>query len=134
MKANELRIGNLIYQSLFGVDVTTEVKGIDHGTVYFDDRHEEKFRNKVDLENAEPITLTEEWLIEFGWIWNKETNSYENKDARMHLSKRAHGYVMFNYVLKAMICDKIFYVHQLQNLFWCLTGEELTVKQAQQPS
>jgi|SRR5690606_1900656 len=80
----------------------------------------------------EPIQLDEEWLVKFGWIWNKDTNSFEkypNGDARMHLQYRyvSNSYTMFNYVLKAMICERIFYVHQLQNLYFSLTGEKLTI-------
>lgn len=79
----------------------------------------------------EPIPLSVEWLEKFGWVWNNECNSYEkfpNGDARMNLSKPSPvngGYRMFNYILHATISNQIFYVHQLQNLYFALTGKEL---------
>jgi len=86
-----------------------------------------------EYEDSNPIPLTEEWLLKFGWIWNEECKSYEkypNGDARMHLQFRdiSGSYTMFNYVLKALITERIYYVHQLQNLYFALTGEELTIK------
>jgi len=77
-----------------------------------------------------PIPLTGNWLCGFGWGYNERTNSYENQDARMHLEHitRNDSYRMFNYILKSLIADRIFYVHQLQNIHFCLTGQELTLK------
>jgi len=119
MKAIELRIGN--YYSQFGNE--TKISWV----------------SLKELERApegqlwcKPIPLTEEWLLKFGWVWNEECNSFEkypNGDARMHLTFKAvsGSYTMFNYVLKALIAERIFYVHQLQNLYQALTGEELTL-------
>lgn len=80
------------------------------------------------------IPLNEEWLLKFGWIWNEECASYEkypNGDARMNLyfSKVNGSYTMANDVIKALIASRIFYVHQLQNLYFALTGEELTINE-----
>lgn len=86
----------------------------------------------MEVEKIKPIPITTEWLEKFGWVWNEECKSYEkypDGDARMHLSLKMGGsYTMFNYVLKAVIAERIYYVHQLQNLYWCLCGKELTMK------
>jgi len=84
----------------------------------------------VDWKNINPIPLTEEWLIKFGWIYNEECKSFEKYpkgDVRMNLQYRdvSSSYTMFNYVLKATIATRIFYVHQLQNIYFALTKEEL---------
>jgi hypothetical protein len=125
MEAKELRIGNWIKSE-------TEVFG------------EKKFREwQVTIddlsyifshpENYFGIQLTEEWLLKFGWIFNFDLGCYEkfpNGDARMFLSHKEvnNSFDMFNYVLKSTICKNIYYVHQLQNLFYCLCGKELEVK------
>lgn len=81
-----------------------------------------------------PIKLTEEYLLKFGWVWNKECNSFEkypNGDGRMYMRFRdvSNSYVMFNYVLKSLTAERIWYVHQLQNLYFALTGKELDIKE-----
>lgn len=126
VKVNELRVGNIVD--------------------YFSDNADHWYNGKALSENdllcllldkgdhADPIPLTEEWLTKFGWIWNEECKSFEkypNGDARMHMSFRqlSSSYTMFNYVLSATIAERIYYVHQLQNLYFALTGEELTIKE-----
>jgi hypothetical protein len=78
----------------------------------------------------QPIPLTLEILEKCGWVWNEECKSYEGKDVRMNiqLNEISGSYTMFNYVLKAKIADKIYHLHQLQNLYFALTGEELNFK------
>ena len=112
IKANEIRIGNFV--KLQGVDKPFKVFVIDT-------------TESSTFTKAEPIPLTEEWLIKFGWLWNEECNSYECKDIRMNLAYKDVncGYEMFNYVTKSLITKRIFYVNQLQNLYFALTGEEL---------
>lgn len=131
MEANELRIGDFVN---YGKKVSSVLEIRNEGVIVqilgFDNNQ------LIDLgeRNIEPIPLTEEWLLKFGWIWNEECNSYEkypNGDARMNMAYRElnGSYTMFNYVIKATICERIWYVHQLQNLYFALTGEELTIKE-----
>ena len=121
MKPSELRIGNWVYDPIHNeaeVELSTTMF-----CVFLSDW-------KYELQ---PIPITEQWLLEFGWVWNEDCNSYEkypNGDARMHLEFHDinHSYTMFNYVLRSKIAEKIQYIHQLQNLYYALTGEELTRK------
>lgn len=75
------------------------------------------------LDIAEPIPLTEEWLVKLGF-WHDD---YYNS-AKRFVSKspiiliEGNGY----YTLCHYPICKIQYVHQLQNLYFALTGEELT--------
>ena len=101
MKANELRIGNWVYSP----------------------NHKENYkviRLELDSEiNAEPIPLTEEWLIRLGFkIFCKD---FYLNGIIIHTRKRG-------YVLRKSV-PIIQYVHQLQNLYFALTGEELTITQ-----
>ena len=122
MKATELRIGNHVYNNY---EKFITIRGLISNECFSD-------ISGYSYEEIEPIPLTEEWLLKFGWIWNNECNSYEkypNGDARMNLSYRSinNSYTMFNYVLKAIIAERIWYVHQLQNLYFALTSQELTI-------
>ena len=61
----------------------------------------------------DPIPLTEEWLLKFGIIWDGDI-------------KILKGYLN-NYV-DGNGETRLKYVHQLQNLFHALTGEELKLE------
>jgi hypothetical protein len=116
MIANELRIGNLIKFSEDGTIFTVgsiEERGF---TVQNDEE-----TTWIEAEEFEPIPLTEEWLLKFGFkIWDRNKWSdlgmnivlLENGDNFLFLANQRHV--------------NIFYVHQLQNLYFALTGEELT--------
>jgi hypothetical protein len=69
--------------------------------------------------HVEPIPLTEEWLVKFGF--KPLVKDWQIKGLIIHARKR--GFVVNNRIpiLKT--------VHQLQNLYFALTGEELTLKQ-----
>ena len=67
-----------------------------------------------------PIPLTEEWLLKFGF--ESDDEFIFEKDIR--ICKTKQGYVYFDFSVMDPICD-VKYVHQLQNLHFALTGEEL---------
>lgn len=103
MKANELRIGNLIFEEETQEvgQVNTVILGIiDEGLSH----------------TYKPIPLTEEWLERFNWN--------PPKDIGVAFSTNTHEiyFVAGNYY------KTIEYVHQLQNLYFALTGEELEIK------
>jgi hypothetical protein len=116
IKENELRIGNWIELKNSGF-IKVEADSI--GDIV----------NNPAIFNCIPITP--EILEKAGWIWNEECNSFEkypNGDARMNLQRKFNGgYTMFNYVIKALICENIWHLHQLQNLYYALTGTELEI-------
>lgn len=83
--------------------------------------------------NAKPIPLTEEWLTRFGFEYRK-CGMDVNHGPFCHydywvLGKffiRGNG-TRFGY--ESDIAVKLEYVHQLQNLYHALTGEELTISE-----
>lgn len=82
--------------------------------------------------DLEPIPLTEEWLLKFGFEKNFN-NFYEkliNKDEDDFIGKLT-DYFFAYYIDKKDNYPLIYikYVHQLQNLYFALTGEELTIKE-----
>lgn len=135
ISVKELRIGNLVYIFNNREAEVTDVSRHGCWVNLLEPEEMQSLSHKVN--NISPIPLTEEWLVRLGWEWNERTNSYERTPnekephgaARMHLEFRAinGSYKMFNYVLKAIIAERIWYVHQLQNLYFALTGKELII-------
>lgn len=140
MKAQELRIGNYVksgnqncYINFFlGRDMADlEVIGFE----YTDDNHEE-FISKL-----QPITLTEEWLVKFGFVdYSCHVNYYEkciksdipSKHVVVRFGRQRNYFTFFNHsecnFTDMQFLRELEYVHQLQNLYFALTGDELTLK------
>ena len=114
MKANELRIGN--YVNYNGKDC---VFGIYDIVNLHDDE------DCADLTN--PIPLTEEWLLKFGFIANKYNDEFTKGRYTLDCEYTDKG--VYNFVIDMQTCIDvdIKHVHQLQNLYFALTGEELSI-------
>ena len=115
MKATELRLGNLVYYKIKdSMDERLEWDEIAH--IDWDDlRILTNFENNSDYK---PIPLTEEWLLKFGF--DKAVNGWWSSD---EIFSYRDGYFGFGVDRHT----KIQYVHELQNLYFALTGEELTI-------
>ena len=122
MKARELRIGNYI---LYGETHTIfQVMTIN----------EDGYTVKNDIEETwieqwafYGIPLTEDWLVKFGF--KKSKHWYTLGDIAIYkdmarLTQKVDG--MYVEIYNQFKCPE--YVHQLQNLYFALTGEELTIK------
>lgn len=119
MKASELRIGNYIKRPN-GARYNGEIKQVSELTIVAIKS------NDVELL---PIPLTEEWLLKFGFekfiyppmptafqeIVSYSLNGLEYSTANSSCFRWYGGYCIEN----------IKYVHQLQNLYFALTGKEL---------
>ena len=120
INAKDLRVGNyveyLVSDYLEKTKLYWEVVKIDA-----DDIH---WLSKVDDkdENFRPIPLTEEWLLKFGFINDKILAFYKNNSSESTII------IDYNFIcLLGYSHVKLKYVHQLQNLYFSLTGIELTV-------
>lgn len=117
MEAKELRLGNLVYlpsEAVYSVDVL--------------------YKDYDMLKHWKPIPLTEDWLLksglkEFDGYFQKNMGFYSFKikegvdisgDVYFHPEK--YSWTMFGFV------GRLYFVHQLQNMYFALTGEELTIK------
>lgn len=142
MEANELRINNYV---LFSEDSTVfEVTEISKTSLSVKNETEEAW---IEIDEFEPIPLTEEWLIKFGFKKIPHftiTNSLIKDIGRnRHISIGSVGTpneMVFlcetdsddNKKITDLIClwnfdyDKKLHVHQLQNLYFALKREELT--------
>jgi len=123
MKANDLRLGNLIYWNIpEKLDVIHTVVGI---------RNEKPQTMPISLGESindyKPIPLTEEWLKKFGF-----EDLYYGQDKFGWIKDGVNISKYFNFVLMLPDAEyydstKIKWVHDLQNLYYALTGVELSV-------
>lgn len=112
VKSNELRIGNIVTDEFGGerVIVSLNKKSIDF---------EYGITDMYDM--CDPIQLSEEWLLKMGF---EKTNG-EFKKARFRIYQPVN-YTGFLFCEGSLVLREIKYVNQLQNLYFALTGEELT--------
>jgi len=126
IQSNELRIGNFVKFNAFTLNQRMQIDEIDFEDVlggYFTD--------------IEPIPLTEEWHLKFGAekveievycyvIPTKRSVNIEIRfnDADVYMYQGDDIILVwdYDYALRGM------YVHEWQNLYFALKGEELTIK------
>ena len=127
IQANELRIGNKLLAP-------------DGSIVTVENILEDSINQRIDgdgvigsykLDEYNGIPLTPEILEKCGFEWDIFWQGFADKRGRYYLQEaNDNGYNMFNGKWKQQInwMKALEYLHQLQNLYFALTGEELTVK------
>lgn len=130
MKANELRIGNLVYfkhcdyeyniPRKINYTLKPNLVGLEKVSV-----------NRIEYNNIEPIPLTEEWLLKFGFNKDLDNDLFLNINSNSFLVWQNNNIELLDYENNKCICF-CKYVHTLQNLYFALTSEELTIKQQEQ--
>jgi hypothetical protein len=132
MKATELRKGNKFVCMGMVQTVFEIIDNTDRGRIVQEGYENlitcEENKNQYKPIEIQGIFLTEEWLLKFGWEWDIFYQGYfghnyimfPNNETGWKISycKRKHDYIVEN----------IQYIHQLQNLYYFLTGYELTIK------
>ena len=110
MDAKELRIGNYVIDkedgSLYQIPSVSSING-------------------ADLMN--PIPLTEQWLKDFGFefkFFDEQDNNVLKLDNIKVVFDNITTFGMWNIPFKEFK-RRVQYVHQLQNLYFALTGNEL---------
>lgn len=122
MESKELRIGNLTYYTVH------------------DNMDERKSWNEVNTIDAEdllaiskgaegysPIPLTEEWLLRMGFYKVNHIHGYSfysTKAKRGEIDPHISIYERRTEVRGSSVNHCLF-VHQVQNLYYCITGKEL---------
>jgi hypothetical protein len=128
MEARELRIGNYVLCRGALARVTSisedgigyvKQSGISEG--------------KIPFKLVKPIPLTEEWLVKFGFEKVQEKGGFyyektilSNDSIRVFDDNSVATYFFHN--ICHVVYPQEFHVHQLQNLYFALTNEELTIK------
>ena len=122
--AKDLRLGNKL---LFLGDVVTfkNITEIREDGIFWIKTFEPKIESKNF--HFKPIPLTEDWLLKFGFelkgFYRLKVTSFlelcwKPHDNTLNLQTEKNGFTEYS---------KCKYVHELQNLYFALTGSELTV-------
>jgi len=131
MEAKELRIGNLVNNAMKVTEIDSF--GING---YYDEAQGGMNYNEYGcrLDEIKPIELTKEWLIKFGFEnENRDSSEWNNYDSCPEHSicgefNEIQGEFYFTAGEGIKMSVAIKYVHQLQNLYFALKGQELTLK------
>ena len=117
----DLRIGNLVkYNGEFYA-----IKSFDEEHVVLKDNVlSEYYLDYIGYDEIEPIEITEEWLLKLGY--EKDGDFFRIKNTRLaeaFIFKEGLSICVHSFWLK-----HIKSIHQLQNLYFALTGKELEIK------
>ena len=129
MKSTELRIGNILNWQVGSSIMQGVVTSLSTVSIVIDHKSTFKISSEYDTYRLIPISLTEEWLLkcklkyssgiwsltDFFTICYSEINEWHNKN----------GYYLYANDVEYETTVCVQYVHQLQNLFYCLCGKEL---------
>jgi len=140
IRANELMIGNYVSRPDLG---NGEQRTEQVLAIYERVKTTGPIKTIVDFSDIKPIPLTEEWLIKLGFkkldggclifqkgiyeIWSNTADLKEWSLRRIVGDKNEGSY---GETLNCMVNvhNKVYTVHQLQNIYYSLTGEQLTIK------
>lgn len=118
MEIKELRIGN--YISPLGIGIT-KVEGF----CIWDNLIQSSNFAERDIEDFEPIPLTEDWLLKFG-LKKIEEYCFELDDIHVN-TKRELMWITTKCKIELEF-NIPNYIHELQNLYFALTRKELETK------
>tara|TARA_R110000803_G_scaffold69058_3_gene131241 strand:+ start:3349 stop:3720 length:372 start_codon:yes stop_codon:yes gene_type:complete len=122
IKAEELRIGNLVWHPIHGVG---EVESISNHSILIKSNYD-----PLVLPLFNPIPLTEEWLLKFGFEYLADAQYWKTfKNLNFNWDKECGLYVFLETQEDNIQTEHIKHVHQLQNLYHALTGEKLKIKE-----
>lgn len=131
MEKNEIRIGNIVYDSLNqSYDIVIGINKND--TVDF------PFESNNDIRFVDGIKINSDIIKTLGFIQDKPTEEFYVKTYNDPLDKNYIKMTMFFANNKWTLCvilgedsstviKDIKYVHQIQNAFFMVTGEELDI-------
>ena len=123
IKANELRIGNMLHFPFTNEKV--EVLGINAHVENFKIINSISFKKESNLycekiSVLKPIPLTEEWLLRFGFdVSEGFKNSYILNSVEIYLQDGLYWCDFGNDRVEVKT------IHQLQNLYFTLTNKEI---------
>lgn len=142
----DLRIGNyllyddrIVHVTFLSMDIDDEYEESIGFCELGKTTNEKADWNRALADKLEPTPLSAEWLTKFGFV---ESNSYDKKVRHFRkdgfdqladyggqiiiLPEVGFASVSCGYYENQIDCP---YVHRLQNLYFALTGEELTIKE-----
>ena len=130
MELKELRAGNI-------------VKGIDTGYCYIDELSPSRISGTYSDDNGSiisafdsitqvtPLLLSEDWLLKFGFEETDIEYEYQldlGSGRKIMANRLLFGGYACNYIVYGyQAANQISLVHQLQNLYYVVTGEEISI-------
>ena len=118
MEAKELRLNNLVF---FGINDKLQIHSIIPKDIRLMDKGEQLF--KTESEWYQPIPLTEEILLKCGF--EKCNLLFINDIIPFVKIVKCGDY--FDVIIGNVFYVKLYSLHQLQNLYFTLTGQELEI-------
>ena len=133
MRAQDLRIGNWVNSQFGGIQQVVDVMCDGVNTLKYEG---------INYEFIDPIPLTEEWLLKFGFSDITEHCAVKVRNQKefcisFFVDNCTEQQTMFvtlgskGWTFKRVGSPLYKHVHQLQNLYFALTDEELTFKNEQ---
>ena len=126
LQANELRLGNWV--NYHNDDTPFRIIEIAISGLSVKNSEEETW---IELDQFSPIPLTPEILEKCGFIKLRNNWSENVPDTfKINLLNLNNGDDILNLILNAVNapCPKVKYLHQLQNIYFCLCEEELKIE------
>lgn len=121
INAKDFRIGNLLIsetgEALPIAYIHDDVIGLHNGFGGVQ-KHQKQPVFSYNIDKIQLLPLTDEWIINFGL--SKE-NGYPYKFHYGYLKMRNGSFFYYYFNIEI----ELQFVHQLQNLYFCLTGKEL---------
>ena len=122
MEAKDLRIGNYI-------------KSLGSERQFILEDFSDLFDDSDPIENYNPIPLTEEWLLRFGFKRTKHKGIYQLIgecfddliEVRLYYNDKSIEVLDYCEHNGVHLLTELKHVHQLQNLYFALVGEELKI-------
>lgn len=120
----EVRIGNYLHETINNKTYETQIELTDFSW----------WAAAGGEERYHPIPITPEWLERLGFVLPGEHGLYRDDDnSGWEIAKDTNGYDVDFYLCHDSIGQNLFsipiwHVHELQNLYYALTGEELKLK------
>ena len=124
MKVSELRIGNYVSSNDHTIKVQAVAK--DNSIDVLDLANLQEFQYSILTQNSEnkvvPIPLTEAWFNKLGLYLGDD-------DFGLRLAIDETNPDQYILGIDKFVISRFKYVHQLQNLYFSITGEELNLKE-----
>ena len=152
MESRELRIGNYVTEDVLGIsrvsDICQHVVMVEVNNLDIDNSIKIKTFT-LNYSSITPILLTEDWLLKFGFTKHKNRTTKEweyfkalpfdlvyitidlNDGNKIIVDGKEFPctpYVAFGHYGEGYKIHNSTKVHQLQNLYFALTGEDLIIK------
>lgn len=138
IKSSELRIGNIVWESSSFTPGPDDFEEIIVGAINDIDKVVLDNQNHIySYDYLYPIPLTPEWLERCGFEKKSNEMQVDGIEMTFHINDSTYfsscGGLNGSLAVLCLCRGNYFannlqYLHQLQNLYFALTGEELTIK------